>query len=238
MNYENDLFLPQKHYHEPTVEINDGGEPALRESLVSRVHVVDVNESPSFNPGSIAFNILNTATVGEEVGPVIFASDEDENDILLYSIDGTDEFEIKNISNGGILVTNGASLAGTYKFNVTATDIGSASATLSVSVTVIQTSQNKAPQMNSSVVFHVNEDVAPGSAVANVAGYDPDGDRLTYTVIKGNEDQLFTIDRVSGIVTYRGSSHFTVDFERRSLYSVFGRLCFSFPGPRRTTTVG
>ena len=144
--------------------VEDGGEPSLTASLHAEVFIVDENEAPSFPKlsegvdGTISLNIYSETEVGEEVGPMLFAQDEDNGDEIKYKVSGgSNEFILKNssVSGGGaVLVVNQALSASKIQLIVTATDMDGLEDTITLNITIMNS--NRPPNVTSAL-FYVAE---------------------------------------------------------------------------------
>ncbi|MEL7039049.1 MAG: DUF4347 domain-containing protein, partial [Cyanobacteria bacterium J06592_8] len=78
-----------------------------------------------------------------------------------------------------------------------------------VSVTTVAT--------NGALVFEVAENAENGFIIGQVEAIDPDGDSLTYSIISGNETNIFAIDETTGEITLADSN--SLDFETQAAYT-------------------
>ena len=191
--------------------------------------MVDANDPPNFpkgNDGSeykIFLNVYSHAEVGEDVGSIIFAEDEDDQDMVSYVLSGGDgsiSLSNRSVGNGGaVLQVNQALSVGSSLLVVNAFDNSSASDSMKINITILDS--NKPPNITSDH-FYAYENIAPGSSIGNVNGNDPDFDRISYSIIAGNKNSLFSIDQYSGTLKYQtnGVSGVTLDFETQSLHTL------------------
>ena len=95
--------------------------------------MVDANDPPNFPKGNgdsiykTFLNVYSHAQVGEEVGSIIFAEDEDEHDMVSYVLSGGDgsiSLSNRSVGNGGaVLKVNQALSVGSSLLVVEAFDI-------------------------------------------------------------------------------------------------------------------
>ena len=64
---------------------------------------------------------------------------------------------------------------------------------------------NEAPDL-ADVQANVTENAADGTIVTTIAGTDPDGDDLSYSIIAGNAAGHFAINQQTGAITVTGPS--------------------------------
>ncbi|MFY0690235.1 MAG: cadherin domain-containing protein [Cyclobacteriaceae bacterium] len=166
---------------------------------------------------TIAENSDSATVVG-----VVTASDADGDD-LTYSIsDGNagDLFAIDS-TNGTISVDKAMldfESTSQYVLKVKVKDVSTfTEATITISVTNV----NEAPVLVTDLVFSLSENSPANTSVGTVAGTDPDGDRLTYTIVDGNTGNGFQID-TSGVLSVNDSA--AIDFEliEQFMLSVMG----------------
>ena len=229
LNFESDALKFKGGYYTMEILVEDGGEPSLTASLHAEVFIVDENEAPSFPKlsegvdGTISLNIYSETEVGEEVGPMLFAQDEDNGDEIKYKVSGgSNEFILKNssVSGGGaVLVVNQALSASKIQLIVTATDMDGLEDTITLNITIMNS--NRPPNVTSAL-FYVAEDIAPGSSIATLNGNDPDLDNFAYSIAAGDVDSLFNINEVTGTITYQENSISSngLNFERVSDYTL------------------
>lgn len=103
-----------------------------------------------------------------------------------------------NFTNTGI---GNASYIDTYVF-------GNSSV---IDVTAVVAASNTPPTINDNT-FDVDENSTPGTTVGTPVSNDIDGDVLGYTIISGNEDNVFSISELTGEITVNGNlDHEAVD---------------------------
>ncbi|XP_070575711.1 neural-cadherin-like isoform X2 [Ptychodera flava] len=89
-----------------------------------------------------------------------------------------------------------------YSLTVTATDRGSPPKTGTATVNVrIKNVNDEPPKFSQNIyTYFVSENAEPRFQVATVIATDPDGDGVVYSIVAGNEDRNFEIDRHTGVI--------------------------------------
>lgn len=165
------------------------------------IAVTNVNESPVFT-SSAAFSVVENTTA---VGTVV-AVDQDAGATIAYSIvGGTDSSKFAiNASTGALSFTaaknfespDDANADKIYGVVVRASD-GTNTADQTIAVTL--TNANEAPTITTAAAISVAEN---GTAVATIAGTDPDaGTTLTYTITGGADAAKFALTS-GGVLTF------------------------------------
>ena len=173
------------------------------------------NSIPSFGDASAERSVSASAPAGTNVGDPFTATDDDSDDTVTYTLDGTDaaSFDI-NGSTGQIVTRSGITLSAgnTYAVRVVASD-GKESGSIEVTITVV----NSPPAFASSTATRsVAASATSGTNIgAPVTATDADpGDTLTYT-LEGPDAALFDINGSTGQLLTR--SGVTLD---RASYTV------------------
>ncbi|KAM9301979.1 neural-cadherin-like [Gastrophryne carolinensis] len=89
-----------------------------------------------------------------------------------------------------------------YEFVILAIDRGEVPNTGTATVRIrVSNVNDEAPEFSQTIYrTFVSEDAAPNTLVATVQAFDPDGDRVTYTISEGNKEGNFVIDPQKGII--------------------------------------
>ena len=202
-----------------TVRATDPGGASA--TILVTIHVLDVPERPEFPDSSITRSFPESALPGWHIGPPVTATDED-GDPLTYTLEGPDaaSFEI-DASTGQLLTRPGVvydyETKSSYLVTVRATDPGGASATILVTIHVLDVPER--PEfLDSSITRSFPENAPVGWHIgAPVMATDEDGDPLTYT-LEGPEAASFEIDASTGQLQTRPGVVY--DYETKSSYLV------------------
>ena len=212
---ENYRSLATGAAHTLTVSVSDG--TASAEATVG-VTILNVNEAPTFGEASYAFDLgenQDGSTDAVAVGKVS-ATDPDEGDPIAYSITSGNDAGLFAIDHYGNITYTGAgedaeSETTSYELMVNASD-GGASSDVMVAVTVAGADDNTPEFMfDEGTTFYTftlaeNTDGSETAAeVGSVSATDADGDAVTYSIVDGNDDELFAIDPATGAITYVGA---------------------------------
>ena len=181
------------------------------------VKVIDVNdEAPLFSVSSSRYSIAKDALKGERVAQVV-ASDLDSgtNGEIKYSLtnDNMNLFKI-DPATGVITLRDTISLVrqDSHTITVTATDKGTPSKTGQAVVIVETIIKDGAPKFAlQEFKFNVKENTRMTGQTKAISV-----DTLTYTILAGNVDNRFNIDRTSGYI----SSAAKLDAEQGTKYTL------------------
>ena len=138
---------------------------------------------------------------------------------MTYSIihGNTNEVFSINPTDGTLSVNNSTALnfEENQKFDliVSVQDNGEGNLVVFPTITVQLIDVNEAPVMENQILV-LNENSAPGSEIGYLLATDPDYEQtLTYTIISGNEGQVFKLDSETGLLTLTDPSKL---FSKRS----------------------
>ena len=201
--------------YELTIRASDGTHTI---DTTVTVTVTDAAEAPAFGDGSYAFELAENAdgrANGLSLGRVL-ATDPDRDEVR-YSLTGGNESMLFNIDEtSGELHYVGAgedyeSGVTSYELTVRASD---AAHTVDTTVTVTVTDEADAPAFaEESYAFELAEN-ADGRvnwiSLGAVTATDPDSDTVRYSLVGGNDSDLFAIGETSGELYYVGPGE---DFE-------------------------
>ena len=172
------------------------------------VTVTNINESAPLITGR------NSHTVRENTTSAFYsfrATDSDLNDIIAWSVEGTDGEDFAIDGNGALAFAASPDYEASvdsdsnnvYALTVVATDGGGLRGTLAVVVTV--TELNEGPVVSGTATFTVNENRDLTNATYTAA--DPEATGGVSTTITwssaGRDGGDFTIDRETGVLTFR-----------------------------------
>ena len=177
------------------------------------------NIIPVFTDGdSTTRTIAENTASGTNIGTAVAATDAD-NDVLTYTLGGTDASAFRINENTGQLQTNVAldyETKSSYSVSVSASDGNGGSDSTAVTINV--TNVNEKPSFNifGRVTLSVAENTASGTNIGTpFQATDPDsGDTLTYSLQRDDKD-AFRIDATTGQLR----THATLDYETKSSYS-------------------
>lgn len=205
-----------------TIQVTDGGTPALSDTDTVTINITDANDAPVVPAGQV-FTITQNAPVNTVVGTVS-ASDPDAsapNNTLTFSITSgnTGSAFVINSSTGQITVNNPAALnpniVPQFTLQIRVADGGNPSLVTTQTVTVNVTAANQAPSIPAGQVFSVVENTSANTAIGTVVATDPDttapNKTLTYSITGGNTNSAFAINSSTGQLTVNTAS--AVDFE-------------------------
>ena len=171
--------------------------------------------APVFGEASYDLTVAEDAPVGAVVGAV--AADYPDQAKLTYSMTaGNDDGKFAVAAGGIITVVDGLDREETpsYALTVAATAPRGKSGTATVNVTV--SNVNETPSFDAEeYAFTVAEDAAVGDTLGSVSATDPDEDTLTYSVMAGDDDGMFSIDGSGALSVARA-----LDFETTQSYTL------------------
>ena len=176
------------------------------------------NTAPTFSTETTTRTIAENMEADQDIGIPVSASDS-ENNILTYSLSGTDAASFGIVQATGQLLTKGAldyeSEKTSYSVIVTATDPSSLSDTIEVTITV--TDVNEAPTVTVTPTVYFNENGT--GEVATYTAADPENAALTWKVT-GVDSDAFSID--SGVLTFKEPPDFEAptDADTNNVYMV------------------
>ena len=222
-NFEAATDIDNDNVYLVTVEASDG---TVKGTLDVTVTVTGVNEDPEFDEGPTTTRIVseNTGT-NQDIGNPIAATDPDDGDTLIYSLDSTSAATFSIDTSNGQLKTKAAlnkEATATYTVTVSVKDIQTdAIPDDTITVTITVTDANEPPEFPStedgtrSFPENTGANVNVGSAVT---ANDPDtGATLTYT-LEGADTASFEIDDTSGQIKTKAGV--TYDYEATPRYSI------------------
>ena len=212
------LDYEQKNTYSVAVIVSDG---ALTDTIGVAINVTDVHENsaPVFVEGSATErSIPENTPAGKNIGAPVSATDLDE-DVLTYSLSGTDAASFGIVSTTGQLRTRSPldyEQKNTYSVAVIVSD-GALTDTIGVAINVTDVHENSAPVFASrSTERSIPENTPAGENIGSpITATDVDGDTLTYS-IDGTDASSF------GIVSTTGQlkTSAPLDYEEKNAYSV------------------
>ncbi len=179
----------------------------LSATTTAMVTLLDVNEAPVFADSAYAYELSENAPGPMALG-MVEATDEDEGDVLKYSLADGDagRFEVDGATGEVRYVGAGEDYESgppEYVLTVQATDAGGLADTASVTVAVLN--ENEAPAFaDTAYAFELSENARGPVLLGQTEATDPDeGDALTYSLANGDAGR-FQVDASSGEVRYVG----------------------------------
>lgn len=219
-----ELDYEQKKQYDLTIRATDSVSGVYAEVLVS-ILVLDVNDCPpEFSQDSYNISVSEAALFGTELLR-LSARDNDTgiNKQIRYTIEnktveehGENSFDLFHVDPEEGIVYLKRSLdhetADSHHFTVVATDRGvpSLSSTAHVWLSVIDMNDNPPKFEQPSYSCFLSEEAERGQFVTVLSASDPDlyDDKLTYTIVGGNDQQTYSIDQSTGIVTLINMQNF------------------------------
>ncbi|XP_068083906.1 fat-like cadherin-related tumor suppressor homolog [Anabrus simplex] len=215
-----ELDFEQKREHELTIRATDSVSGVYAEVLVS-ILVQDVNDSPpEFDSEAYNVSVSESAAFGTSLLQ-IFARDNDTgiNQKVRYEIQSDTSSSSENFhidpEDGSIYLKRSLDheVHDGHHFTVVAKDAGvpSLSSTAHVWVSVLDMNDNQPKFEQPSYSSFLSEHAQRGQFVTVVTASDPDyvdQEKLTYTIVGGNEQQIFSIDPSTGIISLMNLQNF------------------------------
>ena len=215
------LDYEQKNTYAVTVNVSDGN--GGTDSIGVAINVTDVeeNNAPVFVEGSTTERSIQENTpAGKNIGSPVSATDLDE-DVLTYSLSGTDAASFGIVSATGQLRTRAPldyEQKNTYSVAVLVSDGNGGTASIGVAINVTDVEENNAPVFveGSATERSIPENTPAGRNIgAPVSATDLDEDVLTYS-LSGVDAGSFGIVSTTGQLRTRAP----LDYEQRNVYSV------------------
>ena len=195
----------------------DHGEPQRSVSASVVLQITDINdEPPIFNNTTYVFATYEDRPAGTEVGRITTTDVDDYYRSVSYNIASTTMFTID--TNTGIIRTRrrlDRESESSYTFVVWAHNPGPPTLSSSATVTVYVVDINdNAPRIQfprpGNQTIQVPSYIPTGLPLAQVVADDSDAGinaRLKYEIAKGNEEGLFIIDRIKGVLSATSSNN-------------------------------
>ena len=217
------LDYEAKNSYLVTVIVSDG---QLTDEISVGITVIDVDETPTDHTpifterGSTTRAVAENTPAGVNIGNPVSATDEDDDDTLIYTLSGTDAVSFDIDRSTGQLKTYAPldyETKNAYSVMVTVSD-GSLTDSTSVTIIVTDVYENRAPEFTegNSTTRAIAENAAVGVNIGiPVSAIDPDGDILTYT-LSGIDAGSFGIVSTTGQLKTRAA----LDYEAKNAYTV------------------
>ena len=217
------LDYEEKNAYSVTVLVSDGN--GGTDSIGVAINVTDVeeNNAPVFVEGSATERLIPENTpAGRNIGNPVVAEDEDEEDILTYSLSGVDAASFGIVSTTGQLQTRAPldyEKKNTYLVAVLVSDGNGGTDSIGVAINVTDVEENNAPVFveGSATERSVAENTPAGRNIGGpvIAEDEDEEDILTYS-LSGVDAGSFGIVSTTGQLRTRAP----LDYEQRNVYSV------------------
>ena len=217
------LDYEQKNTYSVAVLVSDGN--GGTDSIGVAINITDVDETPTAHAPEFIEGSSTTRTIaentpaGRNIGAPVTATDEDEADVLTYTLSGADAASFGIVSTTGQLQTRAPldyEQKNVYSVAVIVSD-GTLTDTIGVAINVTDVAENRAPGFASrSTERSIPENTPAGRNIGSpITATDADGDTLTYS-IDGTDASSF------GIVSTTGQlkTSAPLDFEKKNAYAV------------------
>ena len=216
------LDYEQKNVYSVAVIVSDGN--GGTDTIGVAINVTDVDETPTAHApvfiegSSTERSVAENTPAGENIGSPVTAEDEDE-DVLTYSLSGVDAAAFGIVSTTGQLQTRDPldyEQKNTYSVTVIVSD-GSLTDTIGVAINVTDVAENSAPVFaRRSTERSIPENTPAGRNIGSpITATDADGDTLTYT-LDGTDASSFSIVSTTGQL----KTSVPLDYEKKNAYSV------------------
>ena len=198
-DFENPIDVSGNNIYNIVIQVSDGNGGEDEQAIT--VEIVNVNESPLITSSDAFSGIEGQTAIGN-----VTSADVD-NDTLSYSIvGGADSTHFSIDSDSGVLTFSNspdfenpldANADNIYDVVVEVVDGNGGRATQVIAVAVANV--NEEPVITSVSEVSVLENHTIGHTVLSA---DEDGDSLIYSIVDGADSSLFSIDNLSGILTF------------------------------------
>ncbi|XP_075773423.1 protocadherin-16 isoform X2 [Pelodiscus sinensis] len=236
------LDRERREQHMLTVYARDGGRPPNLAKVMVRILVGDENDhAPHFESKSCSLEVPENQSLVALYTLRATDPDAGENGRLEYHVlegDPAQDFSLDPAS--GVLSTSRSldrELVASYQLIVEARDHGTPprSATMSLSVRVLDLNDNAPRFAQAAYAVEVPEDLAVGALVLQLGALDPDeGTNGQVSYYLGNESLgMFQVEPQSGRIT----SAQALDRERRARYSFLAKAVDSAPWEPKSAVV-
>ena len=213
-NFEIPTDADNNNTYQVEVKAVEGG--GFFSTQIITVTIQNVNEAP---PVIDTTNLTGSVSENNSISEVIYdvtATDADVNDVLTFSVSGTDASLVTIDSDDGeVRLKSSADFENknSYNFKVIATDPDGSQATESITVNV--TNANDQPVVTSSSTATLVENLSNSTVFYKITATDQDtGDNISFS-ISGDDASLIEVDTDDGELRLKTSA----DFENKSSYS-------------------
>ncbi|XP_048026149.1 protocadherin-15-like isoform X4 [Megalobrama amblycephala] len=206
------LLRPVDHEEQPSYAFTMIASDGVQESspVTVNITVIDANDNtPTFPNVSYSVNVYTDMQPGDTVLQLTAVdADEGPNGLVSYKILAGDQghFTI-NDCTGVITVTPGVNLTvgRSYALTVRASDNGPSSQRRSSITTVyieVLPPNNQSPPRFPQLIYslEINEAMRTGATLLNIQAADRERDPITYTVLRGDPNNVFEVSQTSGLL--------------------------------------
>ncbi len=213
------LDYETKNSYTVTVTATDTGDAA--DTITVTITVADVNEAPAFDGESAERSIAENTGSGVNIGDAVSATDPDTDDMLEYSLGGTDAASFDIGSTNGQLRTKAAldyETKASYSVTVSVTDGNGGTDSIAVTINITDVNENRAPVFASeSTTRSIAENTGSGVNIGDaVSATDPDTDDTLEYSLGGTDATSFDIGSTNGQLRTKAA----LDYETKASYSV------------------
>ena len=225
-------FESSKKTYTVNVEVRDSkdaagaADTATDNTIEVTINVTDVNEKPTFTETDpTTRNVPENTSAGHDIGNAIAATDPDDGDTLIYSLDSTSATSFSIDTSNGQLKTKAAlNKEATASYTVTVSVKDRQTDTNpddTITVTITVTDANEPPEFPSTEdgTRSFPENTASGQNVGlAVVADDPDtGETLTYSLEETDKDSFTIVPGTGQIQTKSGVTYNHEDKETHSV---------------------
>ena len=221
------LDFEQVEFYEVNVSAMDGGNVSLLSSVMIFITIVDLNDNPPILDSLVYYITLPENSIP---GTPIFsipATDEDSTingQLRYYTTSGNSENKFTLDEDTGIYFVADyldREITGSYSVAFTVVDLGPVSFSVSATLDIeIEDINDNAPTFDSRLYeVSISEVIGVGEVVYLFSAVDNDinaNSNLTYSIIAGNDEGVFTIDSLASTLNIARS----LDHETRQSYSL------------------
>ncbi len=208
-NFEDAKDVGANNGYEVIVQVSDGNGKSDTQTITA--NVADVNENPTITSNGGGDN----ATVSiDEAGPVVVTtvtvSDPDAPaNVMTYSLGGADfaAFQMK----GNVVEFKSAPDFETKNSYVVEVTVNDGKGGFDVQTITVNVNDVNLPSITTSPTFSVQE---PATAVGVIGSSDDESDTPTYSIVGGDDASLFTIDKVTGALSFIGATDFETPLDK------------------------
>jgi len=217
--------VPVDYEINPTFNLNvEVSDSKVTTSAIITVNLINLDDDPNNAPviANQVFSIPENSLYNTFVGNVI-ASDEDGDDLLFSIISGNtnDPFYIESIS-GTLRVNSSAALdyetTPIFSLTIQVSDgQDSTNAIVIVNLSNVDDTPNNSPVI-ANQTFSIAENSLYNAIVGNVVASDDDGDDIMFSILNGNTNNAFSIEKSTGII--RVNSSVALDYETTPIFNL------------------